>query len=306
MLIGTAIRIARSLGLHQESNTSKWSLFQIEMKRRLWWHLRVLDFVASMDLNCFESSDSFLDCDTIFPLNISDSELDPTQDITPLEHQGASEMSFSILRFDVCARILTSLNQYRFGNIIASPESIEQLIQDLSLHLNKQYLQLFDRDLATPSSRLCSAICQQMPTRIRILLDRLEKPLYSATVPFPSFSEIQGNLLISSVRLLDFHIGFPDDEDYEGWTWIFGLSKHWRAVEFVLLQLDNRLRDLDDVSKSQYWDPSGNYRILLAWQAVEKAFERMSPGNERHDIWRKLKNKSEDIENKLLMANLLS
>jgi hypothetical protein len=285
------------------------SPFQIEMSRRLWWHLRVLDFVASLDLNCFESSDSFLDCDTHFPLNISDSELDPAQEILPLERQGASEMSFSILRVDICARILTSLNQYRFCNTTATSESVEQLIQDLSLHLDNQYLQVFERDLNTPLSRLCLVICQQLPTRMRVLLNKLEKPvpyLYSATVPSPSFSEIQGSIFISSVRLLDFHLGFPDDEDYEGWNWLFGLSKHWRAVEFVLVQLDGRLQDLDDVSKPEYWDPSGKHRILLAWKTVEKAFASMSPPKGLHGTWKELAKKRDDIESKLLIANIHS
>jgi hypothetical protein len=308
-LIGTAIRIARSLGLHRENNKSNLSLFQMEMHRRLWWHLRLLDFVASMDLNCFESSDSFLDCDANFPLNISDSELDPTRDILPLEHQGATDMSFCILRYDICVKILTTLNQYRFGNTIPTPENVEQLIQDLSQHLDKQYLQLFKRDPATPLFRLCSIICQHIPTRIRMLLSRLEKPfphLYSETVPLPSLSEIKGNVFISSIHLLDFHVRFPDDQDFDGWIWLFGLSKHWRAIEFMLSQLDSRLRHLNDVSEPQYWDLNGNHYILLAWKAVEKAFEGLSKPKELHDVWRKLESRKNDIRSKLVIANLHS
>jgi transcription factor-like protein len=308
-LIGTAIRIARSLELHRENTESNLSFFQVEMRRRLWWHLRVLDFINSVLLNCFGSSDSFLDCDTIFPLNISDSELDPTQDTIPLEHQGATEMSFCILRYDICAKISTILNRYRFSNAILTPESVEQLIQDLSLHLDKQYLQLFERDPATPLFRLCSIICQHVPARIRMLLSSFEKPLpyvYSATMPFPSLSEIEGKLFISSIHLLDFHVQFPNDQDFGGWDWLFGLSKHWRVMEFLLSQLDSRLRDLDDVSKPPYWDPSGNNYILLAWKAVETAFASISRPKELHGIWRKLESRKNDIKSKLLIANLHS
>jgi Fungal specific transcription factor domain len=306
-LIGTAIRIARSLGLHRENTKSNLSLFQMEMRRRLWWHLRVLDFITSMVLNCFESSDSFLDCDTIFPLNISDSELDPMENNFPLEHQGATDMSFCLLRYDVCSKVFTILNQYRLSNATFTPDSVERLIQNVSLHLEKQYLRLFERDPATPLFRLCSIICQHIPTRIRILLSSLEKPLpyvYSATVPFPSLSEIEGNIFISSIDLLDFHVRFPDDQDFDGWHWLFGLPKHWRMVEFMLSQLDIRLRDLDDVSKPQYWDPSSNHYIIVAWEAVEKAFASMSRPKELHDIWRKLETRRNDVKSKLLIANL--
>jgi hypothetical protein len=306
-LIGTAIRIARSLELHRENTKLNLSFFQMEMRRRLWWHLRVLDFMNCLLLNCFESSDSFLDCDTIFPLNISDSELDPTGDTVPMVHQGATEMSFCLLRYDICAKVFTILNQYRFNNAILTSEIVEQLIQDLSLHLDKQYLQLFERDPATPLFRLCSVICQHIPTRIRILLNSFEKPLpylYSATAPFPSLSEIEGNVFISSINLLDFHIQFPNDQDFDGWNWLFGLSKHWRVMESLLSQLDSRLRDLDDVSKPQYWDTSGNHYILLAWKAVEKAFASISIPRELHDIWRKLESRRNDIKTKLLIMNL--
>jgi hypothetical protein len=308
-LIGTAIRIARSLGLHRENSMSNRSLFQREMNRRLWWHLRVLDFATSMELNCFESSDSFLDTDTNFPLNINDSDLDPTQDILPLEHQGATEMSFSILRFDICAKILVSLNKYRFCNAIAIPESLEQIVQDLSQHLDQQYFQLFERDLATPVSRLCSAICLHIPTKLRMLLHRLEKPplhINSALLPVPSAGEIEGSFFLSSICLLDFHIRFPDDEDYEGWSWLFGLSKHWRMIEFILQQLDSRLHNLDDLSTAQYWDSSGKQLFLLAWKAVETAFASMSRPKELHDIWRKLDCRKDDVERRLLTANLHS
>ncbi|KAF2673736.1 hypothetical protein BT63DRAFT_165241 [Microthyrium microscopicum] len=306
-LTGMAIRIARSLELHLENSKPTETLFQKEMRRRLWWHLRVLDFTTCMVLNCFESAESFLDCDTLFPLNINDSQLDVEDDIPPLEFQGPTEMSFSILRYDVCASMFTMIKQYRITNTILTTEFVEDATRNISLYVEKQYLQLFQRNPATPLFRFCASICQLLPIKIRFLLNNLHNSLTyldSSTGALPTFSDIRASNFVDSIKLLDFYVQFSHDQDFQAWDWIFGLSKNFHVIDSMLSQLDQRLLNLEDASKPEYWDKSSSQYILLAWKVIGQAFGIPLRSTELSTNFGRLEGKKRDIERKLLHANL--
>lgn len=42
-LLGVAVRIGQGLGLHRDGTSLGLSPFEIEMRRRLWWNIVVLD-----------------------------------------------------------------------------------------------------------------------------------------------------------------------------------------------------------------------------------------------------------------------
>ena len=68
------VRIAQALGLHRNSCYVGFSLFQSEMRRRLWWAICVIDSGLAMD----RGSDSVIlkgSFNTNLPLHINDEDI---------------------------------------------------------------------------------------------------------------------------------------------------------------------------------------------------------------------------------------
>lgn len=51
-LTGLAVRLAQSRGIHRDGTLLKLSKFDAEMRRRLWWHICLLDTASSEDHSC--------------------------------------------------------------------------------------------------------------------------------------------------------------------------------------------------------------------------------------------------------------
>lgn len=79
------------MGLHREN--ADLSVFDTEIRIRLWWQLRCLDSrgraipnTVMRPLPAFEFGDVHL------PLNVNDADLHPHMVVAPVEHEGPTEM----------------------------------------------------------------------------------------------------------------------------------------------------------------------------------------------------------------------
>lgn len=101
-LSGVAFRIAQRLGLHRDGATHGLPPFEVEMRRRLWLQLIILDHTSA---ELAGSTPAFWTVmsdywDTKKPLNVNDADLDPTMTEWPVERVGATEMIFNLLRYE--------------------------------------------------------------------------------------------------------------------------------------------------------------------------------------------------------------
>jgi hypothetical protein len=98
-LSGIAIRIAQRIGLHRDGSHLGLSVFETEMRRRLWWQVIMVDSTIG---HMSGSISSLLPVtDTNPPLNVNDSDLYPEMKESPVEHPGATEMIFILMRCEV-------------------------------------------------------------------------------------------------------------------------------------------------------------------------------------------------------------
>jgi hypothetical protein len=51
-MTGLVVRIAQTLGIHRDGSHFDLPVFEIEMRRRLWWQVLILDARASEDHGC--------------------------------------------------------------------------------------------------------------------------------------------------------------------------------------------------------------------------------------------------------------
>ena len=99
-LTGLVVRIAQTIGIHRDGSHFALPPFEVEMRRRLWWQVCLLDTRASEDHGCDPTitEQSF---DTEMPLNIKDIDLWPSMQNFPAERQGCTDMTFCLIRFEV-------------------------------------------------------------------------------------------------------------------------------------------------------------------------------------------------------------
>jgi len=77
MMTGLVIRMAQALGLHRDgANFQKLTPYEIEMRRRVWLSLCMLDVRASEDQG-MEYTIALGSFDTKLPLNINDEDIGP-------------------------------------------------------------------------------------------------------------------------------------------------------------------------------------------------------------------------------------
>ncbi|KAL2875799.1 hypothetical protein SGCOL_008946 [Colletotrichum sp. CLE4] len=103
-LTGLAIRIAESLGVHEDGSRLGLGPFETEMRCRLWWHLTALDATAP---ESHGFNNTMADRGKIFrlPLNVNDTELWPQMEKVPTGRDEWTETTFSIMNLDLCRNL---------------------------------------------------------------------------------------------------------------------------------------------------------------------------------------------------------
>ena len=101
-LTGVALRIAEGMGLHRDGYFLRLPPFETEIRRRIWWQLKMLDG-DSAELS---GSDKFGISDSDprnpkLPSNINDDELYPGLSSPPATTDRATDMVFCALRFEL-------------------------------------------------------------------------------------------------------------------------------------------------------------------------------------------------------------
>lgn len=108
-LTSLAVRIAQAMCLHHENSPSSHPPFAREMRRRLWWQICLLDSHAADDraTNPVVNADSF---NTKLPLQINDEDLQFDSCEEQDEHQGFTDMTFSL----ICYEIVDTIRQLNY------------------------------------------------------------------------------------------------------------------------------------------------------------------------------------------------
>ncbi|KAF5548205.1 bikaverin cluster-transcription factor [Fusarium napiforme] len=99
-LTSLIFHIAQAMGLHRDGTTFGLKPFDTELRRRLLWHICLLD-MRSSEFHGYEPivrGDMF---DTTLPLNINDSDITPHMTEAPKEHEGYTQMTFCLIRCEM-------------------------------------------------------------------------------------------------------------------------------------------------------------------------------------------------------------
>jgi hypothetical protein len=96
ILSGITIRLAQSIGLHRDGTFLGLSIFATEMRRRLYWEIRMLDLACAEDSGFLPTH--IYGSDTRLPLNISDKDINQGDSEWPVSSTAFTETTFALIR----------------------------------------------------------------------------------------------------------------------------------------------------------------------------------------------------------------
>ncbi|KAF4979787.1 hypothetical protein FDECE_18006 [Fusarium decemcellulare] len=146
-LMGLVSRSAEQLGLHRDGTVLGLSPIETEERRRLWWQLQHLDMILSLKNGVTPLSFGAA-WDVKLPLNIEDSDLDPTSSSVPKERTRLTSFSYTLFIYHVIDK------QHKFRvNQSSQPTAgdnsllgclTDAMINDLETSINEKFVQYCD------------------------------------------------------------------------------------------------------------------------------------------------------------------
>lgn len=110
-LLGVATRTAQRMGIHRDGTYYNLSAWQIEVRRRLWHQIVLLD-TWCMEQHGFESAVSQGLWDTKLPLNADDAAWNVSEFASrePPAQNGFTDNSFALVQYEIAALIRLGLD----------------------------------------------------------------------------------------------------------------------------------------------------------------------------------------------------
>lgn len=259
-LTGLAVRICQAIGLHRDgTNFPHLKPFEIEMRRRLFWSLVLLDLRSAEDqgTELIISDRSF---DTQFPLNINDADISPDSKDFPPAREGPTDITFCLIRFEICnlARKMyqdasTVVPAMTREDTLKTLEEREAQLLEFYHDLEVKYLQDSSAEqnpMYWVAGNIARVIVAKMITVIyQPVLFALPVPSGADTCPdsisvySPQYSlscRLRERLFIAAVEIFEYNHILNTDPRCRQWRWLFRTYTQWHMVAYLLLETCNR------------------------------------------------------------------
>ena len=263
----------------------------MEMRRRLWYSIGMLDMQAAFDggSHCVIASNGLLGRP---PLNIDDSMISPASDQSAFVEQSVlTNMSFSSMTHEalICWRKLTHVPTDCEGRPLKIRQEWSkryQLVRDWEENMNERYLR--HCDTTQPLQRFMKTVGQDMVISKKLLVRRPMHRLFSAgPPPADGFNvlEVATDVVERSLRKFT-------DPAFAAWSW-FGWVK-WYVLAIMLAELCG---------------PGSGPLIDRAWRIAEEAFPKFAKLVIDDVLWRsveKIMQKARATRDRSLRSSALS
>lgn len=279
-LTGLVVRIAQTIGIHRDGSHFGLPPFEIEMRRRLWWQVCILDTRASEDHGCDPTitEQSF---DTKMPLNVFDTDLSPEMKVFPSERKGCTDMTFCLIRFEV-ANTFRRINYVPPGPTQArgdffasiSLEDKERWITECHNRLEERYLK--HCDMSVPLYWVTATVARLMMSKMWLMVYH---PFQRQDGGASLAPETRDKLFITSLENIEYSVLLETEARTMQWGWLFKTYMQWHALAFILSELC--VRTTGDM-------------VERAWRAVSKTRdgrwgEHITDDTKAGHLWRPLK-----------------
>ncbi|CAH0046607.1 unnamed protein product [Clonostachys solani] len=240
-LTSLLVRLANNAGIHRDGTHFKLPPFMVEMRRRLWWSICVLDSRASEDTG-YDTMIPFGKVDTQLPLNVNDSDLYANMEHLPQPRVGLTEMTFSVVRFE-SVQVFQNLQHISSDSMGKSARpSAAQYLKDktdticgIENRLHELYLKHLD--FSNPLAWFTSTICAIVFTKMRLVAYH---PYLKRSSSAGFSSDTKDRLFVESTEVIESWVRLNQEESTHRWRWLCETYFQWYALTFLLLELCER------------------------------------------------------------------
>ncbi|KAL1878407.1 hypothetical protein Plec18167_004479 [Paecilomyces lecythidis] len=263
-LVSAAIRLGQMMGLHKEN--TELSVFDNEMRIRLWWQLRCLDSrsraISNPGMRPLPACEFG---DVRLPLNVNDADLHPEMVVAPVEHDGPTEMICVMMKFEFLNWLGSSPKAVRFREKIISGPPIrdsnistkfeDEAINDLEAVWQGKYTRDCDTNIPLHALRKFFQSFAISRMRFKILHPRKRAPNNDGDL---FMSREESDLLFESalITLEMVHLSLKGK-----------LASHLFIQMTVNFQIDVYIYVVSELRRRF----SGN-RVALAWRLIEELY----------------------------------
>lgn len=235
MMTGLVIRMAQYLGLQRDgAHFEHLTPFEIEMRRKVWWAVCMLDVRASEDqgTDLTITSGSF---DTKIPLNINDADISPETKEMPTERDGVTDMSFARMSVGLCD-ITRRMMAPGVRDGAAGLEDQSRLLNEIYQKYEHGYFQH-----TTESGNIAYWVGV---TIARLLMAKMTLVVFLPVLfssPSEHFSdEIRTKLLVSAIEVAEYNHALNAEQACRQWRWIYQTYTHWHAIVYLMIEISRR------------------------------------------------------------------
>ncbi|KAJ5137205.1 hypothetical protein N7526_003438 [Penicillium atrosanguineum] len=227
------IRLAQSQCIHRDGKKIGLAPFETEIRRRLWWHICILDMLCSEDqgVDMQIRPGTF---DTRFPSNVDGADLKPHMLELPPERKGFADITLCIMNSFMINEVHLSTQPL---NSVASLQDRRDLIKSVGATLHERYLDHFN--LGIPIHWVFATI-------VRLYLSKAwvseHKQLPSSGLHGPR-SEYQSSVFRTAVELVEFAYFLQTNDVTTQWGWLCRSYKQKEVIAYILDEISTRPND---------------------------------------------------------------
>jgi hypothetical protein len=254
---GIAQSIGQRIGLHQDGAKLGLSPFEVEIRRRLWWQIMMLEGY-SQRLAGTGNNSVILTGDVRVPSNVNDTDLFPGMKTAPKDHEGATEMMFFLIRCHAAEFLRRSADTktnydgpwHKITTSAVPVEVKDRAIKELGDIYQHKFLQYCDLDITW--HYICTRLGKAIIYMMRFMAHSVG---YDGTSMVQSEKDMLFDLAlqITAAQNLAYTM-----EETRGFTWHINLQFQWKAFVFLVAELRHRTKGPE---------------VEEAWKEVEKTFD---------------------------------
>ncbi|KAJ5330331.1 hypothetical protein N7476_000114 [Penicillium atrosanguineum] len=255
------VRIGQYLGLHRDGSQLGLTSFETEIRRRLWWHIVMLDMRSSEE----HGTDSQISegmYNTELPSNVNDASIYPGMTEPVIPQTGFTEMTFCLIRCEVAVVLnkVTSAIQSSSGSQNVQQRR-EQMVEATSDQIRQKYTNFCDESI--PLQKVCVLVSRLVLANlwINVYFRRSDNHLNLREMSIQTRDE----LFSLSLEVIRASFALESNEQTHRWSWLFHANAHWCYVAFLLSELCVRS---PDAFTDEAWGVID--RVQNKWQLTQR------------------------------------
>ncbi|KAJ5601288.1 hypothetical protein N7510_010822 [Penicillium lagena] len=282
------LRLAQSLGIHRDGTNFALKPFETEVRRRLWWHLVLMDSRSSED----HGTDPLIHesmSDTRLPLNVNDDELSPDMVNPPEEREGCTDVTFLLIRCEIIgalrrANYVCPGSKFRMGGDAPSINRCERMIQIINDRVEERYIKQCDMNV--PIHWASATVGRLILAKLWLIVHH---PMTRKDRVTNVSQATRESLFITAIEVLEFGRLLESNEKTAKWSWLFRTNMQWHGIAFVLSEVCVRpICPLTDrawnaiTSLYSDWEEHTKHKKSMLWRPMAALMKRAAATRVKH------------------------